>query len=129
MPARPNIGSFLFVRPRDACEALSSGPTYASTSVIIRQILEVRLPREVGLPGICLHKYLPKSSSATFSAGRSKNLPFKTFLIPKNIFPILHAKRPSCNCLAEKHSYAQKEIYSARHPKPTKFSFRRPHNA
>jgi hypothetical protein len=52
-PAGPNIGAFRFVRPREACEALSRGPSYASTSVIIPEIVLRPTRRTRYFPSSC----------------------------------------------------------------------------
>src|SRR3989344_7690221 len=59
-PGGPNMGAVLSVKPKRPWQALSSGPSYASTSVII--------PSPQGET-----RHFPRSSCATGSTCRAKN--------------------------------------------------------
>src|SRR3989344_6678878 len=71
-PGGPNIGSFRFVIPLRACDALSCCPKYASVSTILYAVV---------FPFTFRTRYLPSRSFATFGAGRRKKLEERIFRI------------------------------------------------
>jgi hypothetical protein len=63
-PGGPNMGALRLVMPREAWDALSCGPSYASTSIIIAAIVLFPTRRT---------KNFPSKSRATASVGRFEN--------------------------------------------------------